>query len=109
VDNSRAIEIAVALANYLGVDTNEIPVVASAPEPTSEKAISIGTYAVSAGLPTHVGVMLPVTGGPLVTNVLTQKLKDLTGGYFIVEPDPDKAADALLQALDERRAGLGLE
>lgn len=109
VDNSRAIEIAVALANYLGVDTNEIPVVASAPEPTSEKAISIGTYAVSAGLPTHVGVMLPVTGSPLVTNVLTQKLKDLTGGYFIVEPDPDKAADALLQALDERRAGLGLE
>lgn len=109
VDNSRAIEITVALANYLGVDTSQLPVVASAPEPTSEKAISIGTYAVAAGLPTHVGVMLPVTGSALVTKVLTETVKDLTGGYFIVEPDPEKAADTLLAAINERRAGLGLD
>ncbi|OGQ92806.1 MAG: hypothetical protein A2464_05895 [Deltaproteobacteria bacterium RIFOXYC2_FULL_48_10] len=97
-----------ALANYLGVDINQMPVVASAPEPTSEKAVSIGTYAVAAGLPTHVGVMLPVMGSALVAKVLTQTVKDLTGGYFIVEPDPDKAADMLLQALNDRRKGLGL-
>jgi anaerobic carbon-monoxide dehydrogenase catalytic subunit len=108
VDNSRAVEIAVAIANYLGVDVNQLPIVASAPEATSEKAISIGTYAVAAGLPTHVGVILPVIGSPLVTSILTDKVKDLTGGYFIVELDPDKAADALLQAINERRKGLGL-
>ncbi|MDA8135624.1 MAG: anaerobic carbon-monoxide dehydrogenase catalytic subunit [Desulfobacteraceae bacterium] len=108
VDNSRAVEITVALANYLGVDINQMPVVASAPEPTSEKAVSIGTYAVAAGLPTHVGVMIPVMGSALVAKVLTQTVKDLTGGYFIVEPDPDKAADMLLQALNDRRKGLGL-
>jgi anaerobic carbon-monoxide dehydrogenase catalytic subunit len=108
VDNSRAVEIAVALANYLGVDVNQLPVVASAPEATSEKAISIGTYAVAAGLPTHVGVMLPVIGSPLVTSVLTEKVKELTGGYFIVELDPDKAADTLLEAIEERRKGLGI-
>lgn len=109
VDNSRAVEITVALANYLGVDINQLPVVASAPEATSEKAVSIGTYAVAAGLPTHVGVMLPVTGSPLVAEILTSKVKELTGGYFIVEPDPDKAADTLLQAIHERRKGLGLD
>ncbi len=109
VDNSRAVQITVALANYLGVDIDQLPVVASAPEPTSEKAISIGCYAVAAGLPTHVGVMLPVTGSALVTEVLTQGVKDLTGGYFIVEPDPDKAADTLLQAINDRRKGLGLD
>lgn len=109
VDNSRAVEITVALANYLGVDINQLPVVASAPEPTSEKAISIGTYAVAAGLPTHVGVMLPVMGSALVTKVLTETVKELTGGYFMVEPDPVKAADLLLQAIHDRRAGLGLE
>ncbi|MBU1341332.1 MAG: anaerobic carbon-monoxide dehydrogenase catalytic subunit, partial [Proteobacteria bacterium] len=108
VDNSRAVEITVAIANYLGVDINQLPVVASAPEPTSEKAVSIGTYAVAAGLPTHVGVMLPVIGSALVTTVLTQTVKELTGGYFIVEPDPVKAADTLLQAINDRRAGLGL-
>lgn len=109
VDNSRAVEITVALANYLGVDINQLPVVASAPEPTSEKSVSIGAYAVAAGLPTHVGVMLPVIGSALCTEVLTKTVKELTGGYFIVEPDPDKAADTLLSAINDRRKGLGLE
>ncbi len=108
VDNSRAVALTVAVAQYLGVDTHQLPVVASAAEAVSEKAISIGAYAVAAGLPTHVGVMLPVLGGPLVTQVLTEKVKDLTGGYFIVDLDPESAAEKLLAAIDERRAGLGL-
>jgi carbon-monoxide dehydrogenase catalytic subunit len=108
VDNSRAVALAVAVASYLGVDTDKIPVVASAAEAVSEKAVSIGAYAVAAGLPTHVGVMLPVLGSPAVTEVLTDKVKDLTGGYFIVDLDPETAADKLLAAIDERRAGLGL-
>lgn len=108
VDNSRAVALAVAVADYLGVDTDKLPVVASAAEAVSEKAVSIGAYAVAAGLPTHVGVMLPVLGSPLVTEVLTDKVKDLTGGYFIVDLDPESAARKLLEAIDDRRAGLGL-
>jgi carbon-monoxide dehydrogenase catalytic subunit len=108
VDNSRAVAIVVALANYLGVDTDKLPVVASAAEAVSEKAISIGVYAVAAGLPTHVGVMLPVLGSPAVTEILTNKVKGLTGGYFIVDLDPESAADKLLAAIDERRKGLGI-
>ncbi|BCV20527.1 anaerobic carbon-monoxide dehydrogenase catalytic subunit [Moorella sp. Hama-1] len=108
VDNSRAVAVAVAVADRLGVDTDQLPVVASAAEAVSEKAVSIGTYAVALGLPTHVGVMLPVLGGPLVTQVLTGKVRDLTGGYFIVDLDPESAAQKLLAAIDERRAGLGL-
>jgi carbon-monoxide dehydrogenase catalytic subunit len=108
VDNSRAAALAVAVAQYLGVDIDKLPVVASAAEAVSEKAVSIGAWAVAAGLPTHVGVMLPVLGGPLVTQILTEKVKDLTGGYFIVDLDPETAADKLLAAIRERRAGLGL-
>jgi len=108
VDNSRAVALAVAIANYLGVDTDKLPVVASAAEAVSEKAVSIGTYAVAAGLPTHVGVMLPVLGSPAVTQILTDKVKELTGGYFIVDIDPESSADKLLAAIDERRKGLGL-
>ncbi len=108
VDNSRAVAVAVAVANYLGVDTDKLPVVASAAEAVSEKAVSIGTYAVAAGLPTHVGVMLPVLGSPLVTQILTDKVKGLTGGYFIVDLDPESSADKLLAAIDERRKGLGI-
>ena len=108
VDNTRAVAIAVAIANKLGVDLDKLPVVASAPEASMEKAVSIGTWAVALGLPTHVGVVPPVTGSPLVTQVLTQTAKDLFGGYFIVELDPVKAAEKLFEAINERRKGLGL-
>ncbi len=108
VDNSRAVALAAAVADYLGVDTSALPVVASAPEAVSEKAVSIGAYAVAAGLPTHIGVMLPVTGSALVTSILTDKVQELTGGYFIVDTDPVSAANRLLSAIDRRREGLGL-
>ncbi|MBI5140694.1 MAG: anaerobic carbon-monoxide dehydrogenase catalytic subunit [Nitrospirae bacterium] len=108
VDNSRAADVAVAVANRLGVDLNMLPVVASAPEPVTEKAVAIGTWAVAAGLPTHLGVVPPVIGSSVVTGVLTSAVKDLFGGYFIVEPDPLAAAAKLLAAISERRTGLGL-
>ncbi|MCI5146735.1 MAG: carbon monoxide dehydrogenase, partial [Candidatus Electrothrix sp. AR3] len=108
VDNPRAVDVAVAVANKLGVDLNQLPVVASAPESITEKAVAIGTWAVASGLPTHLGVVPPVLGSALVTETLTSTVKDLLGGYFIVEPDPTKAAEALLAVIDERRAGLGL-
>lgn len=108
VDNSRAVSIAVAIANKLGVDLDKLPVVVSAPEASMEKAVSIATWTVALGLPTHVGVVPPVTGSPLVTQVLTQTAKELFGGYFIVELDPVKAAEKLFDALNERRKGLGL-
>ena len=109
VDNSRAVALTVAVAEYLGVDTHQLPVVASAAEAVSEKAVSIGAYAVAAGLPTHVGVMLPVLGSQFVAEVLTEKAKELTGGYFIVDLDPVSAAGKILGAIDERRKGLGLD
>ncbi len=108
VDNSRAADVAVAVANKLGVDLNQLPVVASAPEAVTEKAVAIGTWAIAAGLPTHLGVVPPVLGSKVVTQVLTSTAKDLFGGYFIVEPDPIKASAQLLSAISERRKGLGL-
>lgn len=108
VDNARAVQVAVAVANKLGVDLDKLPVVASAPEATTEKAIAIGTWAVAAGLPTHVGVIPPVLGSSLVARVLTQDVKSLFGGYFMVETDPVTAARQLVEAIRERRAGLGI-
>lgn len=108
VDNSRAVDIAVAVAKKLDVDLDKLPVVASAPEPVTEKAVAIGTWAVALGIPTHVGVVPPVLGSPAVTQLLTAGVKDLLGGYFIAETDPLKAAAALLAAIGERRRALGL-
>lgn len=108
VDNTRAVAVATALANKIGVDLDKLPVVASAPECMSEKAMAIGTWAVSLGLPTHLGVIPQVLGSGLVTQVLTDSVKDLTGGYFIVETEPKAAAEKLLNAIEKRRTGLGI-
>lgn len=108
VDNSRPADVAVAVANRLGVDLDKLPVVASAPEATTEKAVAIGTWAVAAGLPTHLGVVPPVLGGPVVASVLTEGVKDLFGGYFIVDTDPVSSSEKLMQAIQERRKELGL-
>ncbi|MEK7847476.1 MAG: anaerobic carbon-monoxide dehydrogenase catalytic subunit, partial [Chloroflexota bacterium] len=108
VDNTRAADVAVAVANKLGVDVSQLPVVASAPEEVAEKAVSIGTWAVALGLPTHIGVIPPVLGSPAVVKILTETAKAVFGGYFIPEPDPVKASAALIGAMKERRKGLGL-
>ncbi|NLI93332.1 MAG: anaerobic carbon-monoxide dehydrogenase catalytic subunit [Peptococcaceae bacterium] len=108
VDNSRAVAVATALANKIGVDLDALPVVISASECMSEKAMSIGTWCVSLGFPTHLGVVPQVLGSSIVTEVLTDKVKDITGGYFIVETDPKAAAEKLLEAIKQRRRGLGI-
>lgn len=108
VDNSRGVALATAIANRLGVDLDKLPVVASAPEAMHEKAVAIGTWAVAIGLPTHVGVVPPVLGSQAVTQLLTSGIKELTGGYFIVETDPEAAAVKILAAITERRGALGL-
>jgi carbon-monoxide dehydrogenase catalytic subunit len=108
VDNTRAASIATAIANKLGVDVSQLPVIATAPEAAMEKAVSIGTWAVAMGLPTHVGVVPPITGSPLVVEVLTKTAKELLGGYFIVEPDPTAATAKMMEAIRERRQGLGI-
>jgi carbon-monoxide dehydrogenase catalytic subunit len=109
VDNSRTARLCFAVANKLGVDVDQLPVVASAPEAMSEKAVAIGTWAVALGLTTHLGVIPPVLGGKVVTKVLTETLKDLVGAHFIVEPDSTTAYQKIKETLTEKRIGLGLK
>jgi carbon-monoxide dehydrogenase catalytic subunit len=108
VDNSRAVAVATAVAEKLGVDLSDLPVVASAPEAMSEKAVAIGTWSVAIGLPTHIGVVPQALGSANVVRLVTEDAKSIFGGYFLVETDPDAAADKLLAVIKEKRAGLGL-
>ncbi|MEW6228907.1 MAG: anaerobic carbon-monoxide dehydrogenase catalytic subunit [Bacillota bacterium] len=102
VDNSRPVDLAVLIAKEMGVDVCDIPYVATAPEAMHEKAVSIGSWAVTLGFPTHVGVIPPVYGSSLVTEVATKIAEDVFGGYFILETDPMKASAKLIEALDYR-------
>jgi len=108
VDNSRIGDLLGALAAYLGVAIKDLPVAASAPELQHEKAVSIGAWAVALGVMTHVGVVPPVLGGPLVAKVLTNDVEGLTGGKFFVETDPHKAAEGILAHIRLKRKALGI-
>jgi carbon-monoxide dehydrogenase catalytic subunit len=108
VDNARIEDVVNAVASYLGVTIPQLPVVASAPELITEKAVSIGTWAVDLGLVTHIGAQPYVAGSPALVQLLTSGVEGLTGGKFLVETDPDKAATAILDTINRKRQALGL-
>jgi carbon-monoxide dehydrogenase catalytic subunit len=108
VDNVRILELAAALANYLGVDIDALPLAGAAPEWYSEKALSIGTYVVASGIYTVLGVQPPVFGSPNVVNLLAGGLDGVVGASFAVEPDPEKAAVLIRRHIEKKREGLSL-
>ena len=108
VDNTRASDLLMDMADEMGVDTPKVPWVASAPEAMSGKAVAIGCWAVTLGMPVHVGVLPPVEGSDLFYSIATQIASDVYGGYFIFEVDAKVAAEKLLSALEYRNWKLGV-
>jgi anaerobic carbon-monoxide dehydrogenase catalytic subunit len=108
VDNVRILNLASALANYLGVDIDKLPLGGAAPEWYSEKALAIGAYVVASGIYTVLGVQPPVFGSPNVVNLLAGGLDNVVGASFAVEPAPEKAAVLLRRHIEKKRAGLSL-
>jgi carbon-monoxide dehydrogenase catalytic subunit len=96
VDNSRIEDVLNAVAGHLDVRIDQLPVAASAPEFITEKAVSIGTWAVDLGLFTHIGGQPYVSGSANMVGLLTNGVEGLTGGKFYVEKDPEVAADTTL-------------
>ncbi|MFA5110561.1 MAG: anaerobic carbon-monoxide dehydrogenase catalytic subunit, partial [Desulfobaccales bacterium] len=109
VDNTRIINLVAALAQALGVDLDQLPVAAAAPEWYSEKAATIACYAVACGIYTVLGVTPPVLGSSAVTDLLLNGLQGPLGATFAVEPDPAKAADLIISHVEAKRRALGLE
>jgi carbon-monoxide dehydrogenase catalytic subunit len=109
VDNTRIINLCAALAGALGVDLDQLPVAAAAPEWYSEKAATIACYAVATGIYTVLGVAPPVLGSAAVTDLLLNGLESHLGAKFAVEPDPAKAAALIISHVEGKRRALGLD
>ena len=92
-----------ALADYLGVDIDQLPVAGAAPEWYSEKAVAIGAYVVASGVTTVLGVQPPVFGSPHVVDLLANGLEGVVGAKFVVEPDPAKAALFIRRHIEAKR------
>ncbi len=74
--------VATELAEYLGIDLPQLPLVLSAPQWLEEQALADGAFGLALGLPLHLALPPFITGSKVVTEVLTESLKNITGDRF---------------------------
>lgn len=108
VDISRMMLLVNYIARDWGIDVPQLPILGCAPEWMSEKAVSIGNYVVATGIDTYLGVV-PYTGGSdVVTDLLTNKVRDWVGAAFTYETDIDKLGDLMIERIEEKRRALNI-
>ncbi|MFR3648811.1 MAG: anaerobic carbon-monoxide dehydrogenase catalytic subunit [Enterocloster aldenensis] len=100
--------VATELASALGVDIPQLPLVLSAAQWLEEQALADGAFGLALGLPLHLGLPPFITGSSLVTKVLTEDMKALTGGQVIVSSDAVETAGILEQIIEEKRKALNI-
>jgi carbon-monoxide dehydrogenase catalytic subunit len=105
VDNSRILTACIAMVNEGGIgdDLSELPVAAAAPEAMSEKAITIGLYAVASGIFTAFMPVPGVAGSRVVREYLEKGIEAETGGKFLFTNDVQEAARGIVAHLDGKR------
>jgi carbon-monoxide dehydrogenase catalytic subunit len=108
VDCSRILVLAANIAKELGVGIGDLPIGGAAPEWYSQKAISIGTYFVSSGVYTVLGIPPKIFGSPNVISLLTDGVKGITNSAFAVEPDPVETANLLETEIIRKRKALNI-
>jgi carbon-monoxide dehydrogenase catalytic subunit len=110
VDNSRLLEAAteVVMEGGLGDDLSDVPVVGVAPEWMSEKAIAIGCYFVASGVDVILGHPFHIGGSENVTRFLNEEARELYGASFHVCPDPESAAEKVMEIINRKREKLGI-
>ena len=100
--------VATELAEALGIDIPQLPLVLSAEQWLEEQALADGCFGLALGLPLHLGLPPFVTGSNLAVKLLTEDMKSLTGGQVIINPDAKASADILEKIIEEKRAGLNI-
>lgn len=100
--------VATELAEEIGVDIPQLPLVLSAAQWLEEQALADGCFGLALGLPLHLGLPPFVTGSKIVTKVLTEDMKELTGGQVIINADAKESADILEKIIEERRSALNI-
>ena len=100
--------VATELAEELGVDLPQLPLVLSAAQWLEEQALADGCFGLALGLPLHLGIPPFVTGSELAVKIFTEDMKSLTGGYLVINDDAVDSANILEDIILQKRKDLGL-
>jgi carbon-monoxide dehydrogenase catalytic subunit len=98
--------VATELAETIGIDIPQLPLVLSAAQWLEEQALADGCFGLALGLPLHLGTPPFVTGSNVAVQVLTEDMKSLTGGRVIINADAKESADLLEKIIQEKRTAL---
>jgi len=108
-DTGRLADLLAAISAALGgVPMPDLPVAAVAPEYMEQKATIDAIFALALGLYTYVNPVPTVTGAPNLVKLLTEDLKQVTGGLLNVETDAVKAVDGIMAHIEANRKKLGI-
>ena len=106
-DTGRLADLLAAVSGALGdVPIPELPVVAAAPEYMEQKATIDAVFALALGLYTYVNPVPTITGAPNLVKLLTEDLREVTGGIMNVETDAVLAAEGMLAHIESKRQAL---
>ena len=108
VDISRMMLLATGIAKDWNVNVQQVPVVGCAPEWMSEKAVAIANYVVATGIDTYLGVEPQVSGSAGMMDLITNGTKGIVGAGYIINTDPHKLVDAIIEGIEAKRAALGI-
>ncbi|MDR1908380.1 MAG: anaerobic carbon-monoxide dehydrogenase catalytic subunit [Spirochaetaceae bacterium] len=100
--------VATELAEAIGVDMPQLPLVLSAAQWLEEQALADGCFGLALGLPLHLGIPPYISGSPVAVKVLTEDMKALTGGQVLINGDAKESAEALEKIILEKRAALNI-
>ena len=100
--------VATEVAEALGVDIPQLPLIISAPQWLEEQALADGAFALALGLPLHLGLPPFVTGSSVACKVLCEDMKQLTGGHVLINADAVESAKLLDDIIVEKRKALNL-
>ena len=101
--------VAAEIAETLGIDMPQLPLVVSAPQWLEEQALADGSFALALGLPMHLGQPPFVTGSPVAVEILCEAMKNLTGGQIIINADAVESASILENIIAGKRKDLNLK
>lgn len=107
-DTGRISMLVTALADHLDLDTKDLPMAVTAPQYLEQKATIDALFALAFGMYTHLSPTPPVTGGPDLVELLTERLEGLTGGRVALGDDPRQAADGIEAHINAKREALGM-
>jgi len=108
--SSRILDTAaeIVFEGGLGDDIANLPFVCVTPNCMNEKTVSIGCYYVASGVDVILVTPFSVSVSQAVSDYLYNKVRDKYGASFHYIDDPIKAADRVLELINQARDALGI-